>query len=269
MTELTCGYPGDREAAIVSYLYDEGESEARAAFDVHLDTCARCRDEVAAFEGLRTQLRQWTPPEPAGLPGGRPFGGADASRGWTAIPVWAQMAAAVLVLGVAAGVARLDIRYDANGLRVRTGWSPDAAATPPASPAPGGDAEWRAALFALERRLDAASANTVSTNTVAASTATVSAASVNAASVNDVPAETLRRVRALVEEGERRQQRELALRLGEVLRDVNAQRQSDLARIDRSIGAMQNSTGLEILRTRETINDINNYIVRTSSQRPQ
>jgi hypothetical protein len=76
-------------------------------------------------------------------------------------------------------------------------------------------------------------------------------------------------VRALVEESERRQQRELALRLGEALRDVSAQRQSDLARIDRSIGAMQNSTGLEILRTRETINDINNYIVRTSSQRPQ
>ena len=42
-----------------------------------------------------------------------------------------------------------------------------------------------------------------------------------------------------------------------------------ITEIDRSIGAMQNSTGLEILRTRETINNINNYIVRTSSQRPQ
>ena len=54
------------------------------------------------------------------------------------------------------------------------------------------------------------------------------------------------------------------------MRELNAQRQADLVKIDRSIGAMQNNTGLEILRTRETINNINNYLVRTSSQqRPQ
>ena len=80
----------------------------------------------------------------------------------------------------------------------------------------------------------------------------------------------MRRVRAMVDDSERRQERELALRLAEAMRELNAQRQADLVKIDRSIGAMQNNTGLEILRTRETINNINNYLVRTSSQqRPQ
>ena len=45
----------------------------------------------------------------------------------------------------------------------------------------------------------------------------------------------MRRVRALLEESEKRQQRELALRVAEVLRDVNAQRQADLMKIDRSL----------------------------------
>jgi len=79
--------------------------------------------------------------------------------------------------------------------------------------------------------------------------------------------ETLRRVRALVDERERRQQRELALRLAEAIRDINAQRQADLVRIDRNIGAMQNNTGREMLRQR---NEMLNYVsLRTSSQRPQ
>ena len=79
--------------------------------------------------------------------------------------------------------------------------------------------------------------------------------------------EALRRVRALVDESERRQQRELALRLAEAVREVNAQRQADLVRIDRNIGAMQNNTGREMLRQR---NEMLNYVsFRTSSRRPQ
>jgi hypothetical protein len=90
------------------------------------------------------------------------------------------------------------------------------------------------------------------------------------AAVNPAPAlspEALRRVRTLVEESERRQQRELALRLAEAIRDVNAQRQADLVRIDRNIGAVQNNTGREMLRQRSEM--LNYVTVRTSLQRPQ
>ena len=68
MTENICRYPGDRDQAIVSYLYgDAGDIDVaeRAAFEAHLATCDRCRSELAAFEGVRASLGAWSPPEPA------------------------------------------------------------------------------------------------------------------------------------------------------------------------------------------------------------
>ena len=64
-------------------------------------------------------------------------------------------------------------------------------------------------------------------------------------------AELRRRVRSILEESERRQERELALRVAEVLKDVNAQRQADLVKIDRSLGFIQSSTYGEPMKQRE------------------
>ena len=74
--------------------------------------------------------------------------------------------------------------------------------------------------------------------------------------------DTLRRVRALIDESERRQQRELALRLADVVREVHSQRQADLVKIDRSLGVLQNSTGMEVMKQRELLN----YLVRASQR---
>ena len=74
--------------------------------------------------------------------------------------------------------------------------------------------------------------------------------------------EVLRRVRALLEESERKQQRELALRVAQVIRDVNAQREADLVKIDRSLGLIQNNTGVEAMKQRELLN----YLVRVSQK---
>jgi hypothetical protein len=74
----------------------------------------------------------------------------------------------------------------------------------------------------------------------------------------------LRQTRALIVESERRQQRELALRMGDLLTDVQSQRVADLSKIDRSLGLIQNSTGMEVLRQREMLNSL---AVRVS-QRP-
>jgi hypothetical protein len=113
-------------------------------------------------------------------------------------------------------------------------------------------APWRAELTALEQRL-----RTDLRETPAATAANPAANAVNS--------ETLRRVRALVEDSERRQQTELALRLAEAVREVNAQRQADLVRIDRNIGAMQNNTGREMLRQR---NEMLNYVSIRTAARP-
>ena len=285
MSEYICQYSGDREQAIVSYLYgDEGGFDVveRAAFDAHVAICERCSAELAAFEGVRTTLGAWSPPglrsetHPVGSgsvgsgsvgPGSvgsgsvgsgfsrisPPAGGPDGFS-WRDIPAWAQVAAAMLCLGVGAGIANLNVRYDANGLQVRTGWStgvpaPVAQTSQPVAGTVQDAAPWRAELTALEQRL----------RTDLHETPTATAANPTANS------KTLRRVRALVEDSERRQQTELALRLAEAVREVNAQRQADLVRIDRNIGAMQNNTGREMLRQR---NEMLNYVSIRTAARP-
>jgi len=64
MTDIICTYTGDRDEALVGYLYEEMDAAERAAFDAHLPTCARCRSELAALGGVRQQLARWNPPEP-------------------------------------------------------------------------------------------------------------------------------------------------------------------------------------------------------------
>ena len=66
-------------------------------------------------------------------------------------------------------------------------------------------------------------------------------------------ADLVRRLRVLIEESEKRQQRELALRVAEVMRDVAAQRQSDLVKIDRTLGVVQNNLGVEVMRDRQRL----------------
>jgi hypothetical protein len=172
----------------------------------------------------------------------------------------------MLFLGVGAAIANVDVRYDATGLHVRTGWLKGSEPSAPSNAgSSAGETPTRAELAALEERLRAelvrpAVANGAGSGIVASPVAAASSGN----SVNGANADLLRRARALVEESERRQQRELALRLSELVRDVNAQRQSDLARIDRSLGVIQNSTGVEMMRQRETLNNI---LVRTSLQK--
>lgn len=245
MTESSCGYSGDREEALVACVYNDGDPVAREAFDAHLPQCARCRDELDALRSVRAQLGQWAPPE-ASFTLVSPSG----PSWWQEVPAWAQVAAALLFLGVSAGVANFDVRYDANGLSVRTGWSKPAAPAPvalsaPAAPGNGAVAPWRADLAALERQLK---------NELRATQ--VSAAKVAHAprAVSSSEADLVRRVRALLDESEKRQQRELALRVAEVLRDVNSQRQADLVKIDRSLGAVQNNLGVEVMKQRQSLN---------------
>ena len=69
-------------------------------------------------------------------------------------------------------------------------------------------------------------------------------------------------MRALIDESERRQQRELALRVAEVMRDLDTQRRADLVKIDRSLGVVQNNTGVEVMKQRELLN----YLVRVSQK---
>jgi hypothetical protein len=255
MIETFCNYTG-RDDLLVAYLYDDIEPAERAAFTAHLAVCGRCRTELAELRGVRSTLSVWTPPEPVGANSHEPRAPSRTSRMWHDIPAWAQVAAALLVLGasagIAAGVANIEVRRDDAGWTVRTGWSGASASKASAglSPVPQApSAPWRADLAALEQQLRN-EMHAVPAPRVASATPTIS------------DAELRRRVRSILDVSERRQERELALRVAEVLKDVNAQRQADLAKIDRSLGFIESSTYGEQKKIREVVN----YLVKVSQK---
>ena len=269
MTELSCSYGDTRDEAIVAYLYDEAEESParRALFETHLQTCPRCRAEVASLRGVRAQLARWAPPEPGfylANPQSNPQSAILNPQWWRAVPAWAQVAAAMLFLGLSAGIANLDVRYDQSGLTVRTGWSGRSGG---AGKSRGSDvaqgvsatAPWKADLTALESQLK------TEIHAVQTSTTSTTAATIRTVSTPASDAEVTRRVRALVEDSEKRQQRELALRIAELLRDVNVQRQADLVKIDRTLGVVQNNVGIEVMKTRQQMNQMD--LIYRASQR--
>lgn len=257
MSEMFCTYQGNRDEALLGHLYDDGDHAERAAFEAHVAGCSVCSAELTELAGVRAQLAAWTPAEPArAFTYEAPLKAARRAT-WGSrldeIPVWAQVAAALLCLGIAAGVANLEVRYDRNGLSVRTGWiaSPatEDAGREPATPivlqTPVESGAWRADLTTLEQQLRAE----FRAATAASSRPTVQTSEAGADAI-------LRRVQVLVEQSESRQQRELALRIGELLRDVQAQRTADLVRIDRTLGYIQSGTGAEVMRQRRMLNDL-------------
>lgn len=261
MNEHFCTYAGKRDEVLVAYLYGELGADERAAFDRHLAACVPCRAELTALGGVRSELARWAPPEPVRhvpftFATTQPPGKSGASI--RAIPAWAQVMAATLILGVAAGFANLDIHSGADGLSVRTGWrhsAPDQAAQPTVVPASAPSASpptapWRSDLAALEEQLR------TELQGHAAVATTPSPASSDEA--------LLRRVRQLIQDSERRQQSELALRVAEVTRDLQAQRQADLIKIDRTLGLIENSSRIEVMRTRRQVNSLAQQV----SQRP-
>jgi anti-sigma factor RsiW len=255
MNENICTYAETRDELLIAYLYDEIAPDDRTAFARHLMACALCRSEFEALGSVRADLEQWASPEPAfnvsfqTTPGATP-----SSKTFLAslqqIPVWAQVAAATLLLGAAASVANLEVTYNAAGLSVRTGWQHAASIQPPV-PLPAAvdagamsTAPWQADLTALEHKLRV---------DLDARQAAVVATTQTPAAPDDA---VLRRVHALLQESEQHQQRELALRVAEMAREVEGQRQADMVKIDRSLGLIQSRTGMEVMRTQQQVNSL-------------
>jgi len=260
MNDALCTYDGRRDEVLVAYLYEDIDPQEREAFERHLPGCVPCRTELAALSDVRDGLADWAAPEVAAGIGGRTPRSAlrlvdtsqPAAKGWRTFgeaPVWLQAAAAMLVVAASLGVANINLTYSKDGLSVTTGWlrkAPEAAA-PQAAVAPV-DSASKADLASLEEKL---------VQEIKAQPAAAPGTAVDDETV-------LRRVRGLLQESERRQQRELALRVAELARDAQTQRQADLVRIDRSLGIMQSRTGVEVMRTQQQLNTL---AQRVSQQR--
>jgi hypothetical protein len=243
---------------LVAYLYDEVDAPARTQIERHLRACATCVGELGALEGVRTTLKTWTPPaiDLGFTVVSRSAGPAPATvlrpaQWWNTVPVWAQAVAAILVLAVAAGAANIQVRSGPDGFSVTTGWMQDPALSAPSErEAIGREVEgWKPALTALEAQLR---------NEIRSTRAGVSAAPVAVRSTSDEA--ILRRVQDLLADSEKRQQRELALRLTQFNQDTNIQRQADLVKIQKLFGENNERISQQ--------GEVLNYMIRASG-RPQ
>lgn len=267
--EIGCTFGDRRDEALIAYLYDEVDSRERTAFERHLSTCAPCRLEVGALSDVRDQLATWAAPDVAdGIGGTAPRAALRLveparDKGWKVFadaPIWMQAAAAMLVVAASLGLANINLTYTHDGLSVTTGWM-RAAAAPAANAttltATSAQAPWRADITALQQQVNRQIA------AMPALAVSSPAPSAPAPAVSSDEA-VMRRVRAMLQESERRQQSELALRVAEMARDTQAQRQVDLMRIDRTLGVLQNRTGVEVMRTQQQLNSL---AQRVSEQR--
>jgi hypothetical protein len=245
---FTCGDHG----ALVSYLYDECTLAERRAIAAHLVVCSACGEELIALGGTREQLAMWTPPD-AQLgfriaPETSKSNVLRPARWWRQpMPAWAQAAAAVVVFatGMMLGAVRGVTQPGNSGLQTAATARSNTTVTATAANA---TPITRADLVALEQRLRSEMSQTRATSqNVIASPA---------------DARILERVRVMIDDSEQRQRRELALRSAELVRDFDAQRNVDLARIERTLGQMDGTTGVEVAQQRQMLN----YLMRVSQR---
>ena len=252
----------DNQDALLDYLYEEGDPAERLAIAKHLQECAPCSIAVLEFQSVRGMLSDWTPPD-AQL-GFRVVQDASLSaplnhgarsgwwRGWgpathqaTSGPTtfkksW-QAAAAVLIFAAGMAVSQLDVEYQDGALTVRT------QSAAPAMPA----ANVRNASIELpaERvRMDAQATTSAPVDINQLERELRDRLELRNASSVDVE-RLLQRVRAMIDQSEQRQQRELALRLSQVAREVDTQHQADLLRVQQQFGQQQEATMDYLVRT--------------------
>jgi len=261
---------------LLDYLYDELPSSERAAFERHVQECVDCRTELAELGGTRLALASWSPPDSElGFKIVRERPSATRHSFWTfrpvdalkARPAWAFAAAAVLVLAVAAAISNIEVRYGNDGLLVRTGWNRSThsevtgapAGTVTAVGATSASDDWSSRLQSLDARLQqleqqnrpVKAANVLPGDTPASGSGRMS------------DAELLRTMRKIIADSETRQQRELAVRLTQVVRDFDATRAGDLARIEQGLRRVQGLNDAELIQHRETLN----HLLRVTQQR--
>ena len=240
----------DNEETLLDYLYEEGDPAERIKVARHLQECAPCSVAVLELQSVRGLLREWTPPAaklgfkvvqsdavppsvhdvpsaPHGSQGLQGLHGWKLARGW---PTWVQAAAAVVLFVAGMGVSQLQFEYGNGALTVRSR-AAEPATVVDASVAHGGTD------ILLPPTIVSAPDTSASPRTASAD-------------------EMLRRVKTLIDQSESRQQRELALRLSDVVHDFDTQRQADMQRVDQNFGQLEGQTGTEVARQRELLNSL-------------
>jgi hypothetical protein len=241
---------GDAEA-LMDFLYDECEPDARARMTRHLAACAACSEELASLGGARQELAAWMPPA---LPRGFQISSASAAPApvtpvvsspavawWRQpMPAWGQAVAAVALFGLGMAAGGRSGNTPATGERTGT-----AAAVVSASDLAQVESRLRGEIDGLRT---AATASPRSTTV--------------AVPVEGHEAAVMRQVRQLLRESEGRQQETFEVRAAQLARDAEIQRRVDQANLQRTLTQVQGTTGEEVRQQRELLN----YLVNVSQR---
>ncbi len=148
------------------------------------------------------------------------------------------MAAAILLFVSGMAVSQLNVDYRDGTLTVSTASAP---------PAPG---IRNASIVLPAERVNASGASTAAAPVDIADIERDLRARLESQNASSLDTERLlQRVRAMIDQSEQRQQRELALRLSQVAREVDTQHQADLLRIQQDFGQQQEATMDYLVRT--------------------
>jgi hypothetical protein len=250
---------------LVAFLYEDLNDMDRAKVEMHLRACEACREELAALRSVRVDLATWAPPLPdlgfRIVRDVKPAAKGSWRAWWT--PAAGLAAAATLVLAAALSLAHVEIRSGPDGVTVRTGVSTSAPAAFDASYAglrgvPVRDVylpndENIDPLGGIVRRIDALEA------ALKEGPQTRNAAMLSARASDE---ELIKRVHDLLAQSESRQQGELAVRIGQVIRDVDNQRRVDLARIQDGFARLDNNMTKEA----QLHTDLVNFVTTTAGK---
>ena len=258
---------------LVSYLYGDLDGGQRALFERHLRGCDECRVELEAMRSVRTDLLTWSPPEPDfSFRVVREPRESNVIR--PALPAWRAWftpaagfaAAAVLVLAAASAIARVEIQKGPDGFVVRTGWSAFAPASASDAvfgqrfgatgardvylSAPGREAD---TFAAIERRIAALEASSRDGGFRSASALSARASS----------EEIVKVVRDLLAQSETRQKGEIAVRMQQLMRDLDLKHTADLAPMRQRLARIDVSVAEEAAAR----SDLTTYLLANSKQK--
>lgn len=241
----------DNHDALLDYLYEEGDPAERLTIARHLQECSACAVAVLEFQNVRGLLSDWTPPgSQLGFrvirePGLSPAATVDPTiyqdsqaatiqhSNWWSGRRFLQAAAAILIFVSGMAASQVDVEYRDGSVTFHTR---------PAAPRAG----IRDASITLPPETNTLPSTPLDIDEI------VRRASAELAQQNVPAGDTerlLQRVRAMIDQSEQRQQRELALRLSQVASEVDTQHQADLLRIQQDFGQQQEATLNYLVKT--------------------
>ena len=215
---------------LLDVLYGEASPETQRRVDAHVLACPSCRDELAAFRDVRTDLEGWK------LPAMRPF---LPRRPILRSPLLLAAAAAILLAtGASFALHGSELRYEDGRLSFRVG---------------GG-----ASAGVLEKALVAQEAR--HRQEIAELKALLTPEARPAEEGNEA---LLRRMAEMIRDSEERQSRRAEARLSSLADRAENRRRYDLARISAGLAYLDGKNGQHLSRTTELMG----YVLEASQKR--